>query len=237
MMRLLLGVTGLIAGLALLIPGVCHAQLQYVPSDESRVWIEGTSTVNDFTCSTKQIEGHARLSLEEQKQPPPSEPQAALDTSGSQYSLPSTAPESPIVQARVPVRALDCGKRRQNEDLYEAMKASEHPAIRYEIVNAEVVAAPDTSRDHYVVEAIGNLTIAGETRTVRLTLDGRRLDDGRIHARGSLPMQMTDFNVDPPTAMLGLIRVRDSVTVHFDITAAPAGPGTGSSPSSNAGSR
>ena len=227
MMRLLLGVTGLVAGLALLSPSVCHAQLQYVPSGDSRVWIEGTSTVNDFTCSTQQIEGHAWLGLQVQKQSTPAaESRTALDTTGSQSS---PASEAPVVRARVPVRALDCGKRRQNEDLYEAMKASEHPTIRYEIVKAEVVAAPDTSRDHYVVDAIGHLTIAGETRTVRLTLDGRRLDDGHIHARGSLPMQMTNFNVDPPTAMLGLIRVRDSITVHFDITAAPTGPATGSS--------
>lgn len=220
MMRLLRGVTGLVVGLALLIPGVCNAQLQYIPSDDSRVWIEGTSTVNDFTCSTKQIEGHARLTIQPGAATPQS--QSALDTISAQRSSPSPAPDTPAVQARVPVRALDCGKRRQNEDLYEAMKARTHPAIHYEIIKAKVVVQPDSSRDHYVVEAIGNLTIAGETRTVRLTLEGRQLDDGRIHARGSLPMQMTNFDVEPPTAMLGLIRVRDQVTVHFDITAVPA---------------
>jgi len=57
---------------------------------------------------------------------------------------------------------------------------------------------------------------------VRLTLQGRRLESGRMHAQGTLPIQMTDFNVEPPTAMLGLIRVRDEITVHFDITAVPA---------------
>lgn len=42
-----------------------------------------------------------------------------------------------------------------------------------------------------------------------------------MHAQGTLPIQMTDFNVEPPTAMLGLIRARDKITVHFDITAVP----------------
>lgn len=102
------------------------------------------------------------------------------------------------------------------------MRAGDYPEIHYEIVKADVVATPDSSRDHYVLEAIGNLTIAGETRTVRLTLQGRRLDQQRMHAQGTLPIQMTSFNVDPPTAMLGLIRVHDEITVHFDITAVPA---------------
>ena len=217
MIRRLLGWGGLLIGLVGLAPGVGHAQMQYVPDADSRVWIEGTSTVNDFTCSTQQIDGHARLAL--QQTPPAS---SRPDSTRTRPPAASTSSEPPTVQARVPVRALDCGKRRQNQDLYEAMKAREHPEIRYEIVKANVVTAPDSAQDHYVLEAIGNLTIAGETRTVRLTLEGRQLDDGRVHARGTLPMQMTHFDVEPPTAMLGLIRVRDNIVVHFDITAVPA---------------
>lgn len=220
-MRFLIGLTGLLIGLAGLPLQQCMAQTQYVPEDDSRVWIEGTSTVNDFTCSTQQIEGHAQLTLESSSTASPSS-----DTTRAQNAVPtaSTDPsaDTPTILARVPVRALDCGKRRQNRDLYEAMKASNHPEIQYEIVQANVMAPPDSSRDHYVLEAIGNLTIAGETRTVRLTLQGRRLGDGRVHAQGTLPIQMTQFNVDPPTAMLGLIRVRDEITVHFNVTAVPA---------------
>lgn len=228
MMRRLFGLAGLAVGLVLLSPAVCNAQLQYVPSDDSRVWIEGTSTVNDFTCSTQQIEGHAELVIQEVLARRPGREQP--DTAHTRSTSAPAPVDTPTVQARVPVRTLDCGKRRQNEDLYEAMKVNEHPAIHYEIVSAEVVAAPDSSRDHYTLEAIGNLTIAGETRTVRLTLQGRRLDDGRVHAQGTLPVQMTHFNVDPPTAMLGLIRVRDEITVHFDVTAVPADQPTADQP-------
>lgn len=219
MMRLLQGLAGLIGALALLAPGTCNAQTRYVPGGESRVWIEGTSTVHDFTCTTQTIQGHALLGLQDGG--PAAASRAAPDTTAP--PPPSAPADSPVVQAKVPVRALDCGKQRQNEDLYEAMMARDHPAIHYEIVKSEVVALPDSARDHYVVEAIGHLTIAGTTRTVRLTLEGRRLEDGLIHASGSLPIQMTSFNVDPPTALLGLIRVRDTVTVHFDITAVPTG--------------
>jgi len=199
------------------------AQTQYVPGDDSRVWIEGTSsTVNDFTCSTRQIEGRARLAVDESS--PFTGP--APDTSRARTAYASASgdvlPEAPAVQASVPARTLDCGKRRQDRDLYDAMQAGEHPAIHYEIVKTDIVAPPDSSGGHYVIEAIGTLTIAGATRTVRLRLQGQRLKNGRMHAQGTLPIQMTDFNVEPPTAMLGLIRVRDEITVHFNIPAVPA---------------
>jgi hypothetical protein len=223
MARFLMALIGCsLVGLVGLQPRGGMAQTQFVPGDDSRVWIEGTSTVNDFTCSTQQIEGRARLALDEPSPRSDSTPDTSRTQTAYASSSGNASSEPPAIQASVPVRTLDCGKRRQNRDLYDAMQASEHPAIHYEIVKTSIVALPDSSRSHYVIEAIGDLTIAGATRTVRLRLQGRRLENGQMHARGTLPIQMTDFNVEPPTAMLGLIRVRDEITVHFDITAVPA---------------
>jgi hypothetical protein len=33
---------------------------------------------------------------------------------------------------------------------------------------------------------------------------------------------MTNFGVDPPTAMLGALRTGETVTIRFDVTAAPS---------------
>lgn len=210
MIQLLHRLAGVLLGALLLLhPGLADAQARYVPTAESRVWIEGTSTADDFTCSTQQIEGRARLSV---------------TVSDSRRSSASTVARpvrynTPAVSATVPVRTLDCGKRRQNRDLYEAMKAEKYPTIHYKLFDAEVVSAPDSANGHYTLRVTGQLIIAGVRRTVRITVKGQLRDDGRIHARGSLPMKMTDFEIDPPTALLGLIRVRDEIEVHFDLTA------------------
>lgn len=213
MTRFLTGLAGALSGLLLLLSaGPADAQVRYVPTEESRVWIEGTSNATDFTCTTRRIEGEARL---------PDESDTAFAALEIGSAVPNE-PGEPELQATVPVETLDCGKRRQNRDLYEAMAADEHPTIRYELLGVEVIAEPDSADGEYMLRAEGELTIAGVTQTAMLDLQGRRLNDGKVRAQGSTPMKMTDFDIDPPTALLGLIRVRDDIEVHFDITAVPA---------------
>jgi hypothetical protein len=44
-----------------------------------------------------------------------------------------------------------------------------------------------------------------------------------IRTTGRLALKMTDFGVDPPTALLGTLRTGDEVTVYFDVTVSPLG--------------
>ena len=44
-----------------------------------------------------------------------------------------------------------------------------------------------------------------------------------MHVRGSYVIRMTDFGVRPPRRFGGLLRVRDQITVHFDVVPDPDG--------------
>jgi hypothetical protein len=63
------------------------------------------------------------------------------------------------------------------------------------------------------------LTIAGTERLVSLTVQGQQRANGAYQATGSLPLLMSDFGIDPPTAMLGLIKAHDEITVRFKLIA------------------
>ena len=171
---------------------------RYVLQTGSEFWIEGRTTVSGFTCTTEQAAGVA-----------------VLDRS----SDPAGAPDFDAVIA-VPVRSFDCGLRRMNRDLYEALRGEEYPAIRFALNGAAVDGTVAEGWTH--VEAWGTLALAGAERPVRLRAEGQRLPDGRVRLRGAHTLQMTDFGVDPPSDPLGLVRARDRITVHFDIHAAPA---------------
>lgn len=182
-----------------------QGQVRVALQDGSRIWIEGSSNVNAFTCRAREIQGQGRVP----------------DMTGTSDTDATTRAE---IALTVPVRTFDCGKRQMNEDLYQALQVRSHPTIHYELDEAEVVARPQGTDATYRLEARGYLTIAGTTRPVTLDLTARRLAEGRFRAQGSLPLLMTDFGVEPPTALLGLVRAHDRIVVRFDLVAEADAP-------------
>lgn len=169
---------------------------------ESRIWIEGSSNVNTFECVAGTFEGEASSS----------------STEGQ--SLPT--PDHWEVRVSVPVRDLDCGQRRMNRDLFESLKAEDHPNIRFEYLRTLHVE-PDLDWDRRIqLQVEGDLEVAGVTRTIRIHATGTRSDEGSLTIEGEKGILMSDFSIDPPTGLLGLIRAHDQLTVHFRIVATPA---------------
>lgn len=158
----------------------------------SRVWIEGTSNVNAFTCEGNRITG-----------------QGAFGGGGQEVSDLSVV---------VPVRSLDCGNRQMNKDLFTALKGAAHPRITFSL--SGLTTSGGSSASWQRARAAGQLQVAGISRPAQLDLQVRRLPDGRLQLRGSAALLMSDFGIEPPTAMLGLIKARNAFTVHVDLVAA-----------------
>ncbi len=164
----------------------------YAPDPaRSRIWIEGRSTLKRFTCTTTRVEGYG-----------------VVKAGGAVQG-----------QLVVAVQAFDCGKQSMNRDLQKALQADRFPEIRFEPRKVVVLETP--TGDAARLDITGTLTIAGAARTVRFVASGQLLAAGRARLTGLLPLKLTDFDVKPPTALFGLIRVYDQITVHFDLTMQP----------------
>ncbi|MCB0855839.1 MAG: YceI family protein, partial [Bacteroidetes bacterium] len=61
----------------------------------------------------------------------------------------------------------------------------------------------------------GQLTIAGVTKTITLNADCKVSDNGQITCTGSKKIKMSDYGIDPPTAMFGTIKTGDDLTIVF----------------------
>ncbi len=164
---------------------------RYVLRPESRMSIRGSSTVNRFTCESAELGGMGWLT----------------DTGAPQLTL------------DVPARSFDCGDGRMNRDMYRALKVDAHPTIHFTLRAVQPIDRVVAGRQK--MQVTGELTIAGVTRPVELTVDGQRLDDGTLRAAGEAPLKMSDFGIRPPSAMMGLIRAHDDIQVRFDLVAAP----------------
>lgn len=175
-----------------------EAQQRYRLQPGSVFWIDGTTTVSRFTCTAQQAVGLGHV------------PSAG-----------TRPPETLDAVVAVPVHAFNCGIERMNRDLYEALRAEAHPAVRFTLTRAEVLGTP-TDANWLRLQAWGTLTLAGTERPVTLTAEGRQLSDGRVRLRGRHMLRMTDFGVEPPHGPLGLVRTHDQITVRFDLVAAPS---------------
>lgn len=174
--------------------------IKYVTQAGSRLWIEGTSTVDSFTCNTHQVNGYAEI---------------ISNTDVNDNNL-----RKDKVEVTIPVFTLDCGKSIMNDDMYNAMKADKFPMIKYELINAHIASGLDTSATRFSLNALGYLTIAGITHEVDFTINVEKLPGGRFRLIGKKSLSMLDYNITPPSHFFGLIRAHDQLVVNFDIIAA-----------------
>lgn len=174
-----------------LICGTAIAQEITINSEQSRLWIEGSSNVNNFQCRA------ARYNT--QVQPP-------------------TKDTTVQVEVDVDVEGFECGKRRMNRDLYETLLSTRHPFISFDYQSTESMSFEDDT-DTYTLVINGHLTVAGHTNNIQFPLTAELIEDDIIRATGKTDLKMTDYNVEPPSALLGLVRVNNELTVHFELVA------------------
>lgn len=162
---------------------------------DSRLWLEGSSNVRDWTCKATRLDATFDL-----------------DQAGATQFLRG-------VSVTVPVRTLKCGDRHMEAHMYTALKAPPAPAASF--ITARFDRMPKITHAGERIETFGQLTIAGVKRTVRMSAISEQLPDGSYRARGTVPILMTDFGITPPRPWRGILRTADKVLIQFEIFIAP----------------
>lgn len=98
--------------------------------------------------------------------------------------------------------------------IHEAFNKERNPHIVFELKEVLGLAAAANS---YSIHALGDLSMAGVTRTIELDVTGEVHNNGNVTFYGTKTMLMTDWEMSPPRAMFGALRTRDEVEVSFRI--------------------
>jgi polyisoprenoid-binding protein YceI len=116
-----------------------------------------------------------------------------------------------IQKAEVKFKAegLESGKNGMDRNAYKALKTDDFPWIEFKLSAFE--AKPEGK-----ALVTGNLTIAGLTKPITFDVETVQ-ETGQITVSGSSAFKLTDFDVDPPTVLLGTIKTGDDVTVEFKL--------------------
>jgi len=168
--------------------------------DQSRLWIEGVTNINTYQCTADTIAGFGRLDETER-------PSDTVEGHGSV-----------TIDVKIPVYELDCGKKAMNKDMYEALKAGSYPQIHYQLKEAEFIENVfEDGAEWMRIMSRGIIKVAGVEKEVNIPVLGKVLDNNRFHVKGEKELMMTEFDIQPPTALLGLIKAKNNITIKFDV--------------------
>ena len=153
--------------------------------------VSGTSTVRGWTCS---VVGTAEV------------------TPGSSTPAPGFAAGVQSATLTVPVANFECPDEEMTEHLFEAMQPAEFGEITFQLESYEASSEG--------AEASGALTIQDVTKAVSFPISLTASGAG-VEIAGEVQVDMTEYGVEPPVVMLGLLRVRPQIRIEFEGLVAP----------------
>jgi polyisoprenoid-binding protein YceI len=169
------------------------AQTVYKSTPGTSIKVSGTSNVHDWTLTSTAVESQGEFKV---------------DGDGQLHGLSSFA-------LSLNAKSLKSEHESMDNRTYKTMKADQYPKVTYKLSSATVTAA---QKGKYTIKATGELTIAGVTQTIVMTIYATTNADNTITCTGSEALKLTDYKIDPPSFMLGAMKVKNDLTIQFNIT-------------------
>lgn len=165
-----------------------NAQVLKINPKSFSMTILGTTNVHDFQSKVTQASGEA---------------------------LVSNTKELQSLVVEIPVRAIKSGEKLMDTKTYETFDVNKNPNITFKLIEVNSLRIEGNQA---FVTVTGNLTMAGVTRRISLKTVGVNNKAGVFEFKGSVALKMSDFNMKPPTAMMGLMKVGDAITLKYDVS-------------------
>lgn len=154
--------------------------------------IAGTSNMHDWTADVETVAGTIKAKIENGK-------------------------ITDILDASITIDAQSLkssGGSIMNSKINDALNSKKNPKISFKLSKVDKITE---SAGSYRVSAMGVLSLAGAKQNVSLDVVGRLLPNGSIEFTGIKKLKMTDYKVEPPTAMFGAMTTGDEVTLTFKV--------------------
>ena len=115
----------------------------------------------------------------------------------------------------LPVATLKSEHTMMDNNTYKALNTDKNPNISFVLTSGTVTP---TGGDNYQLNCVGKLTIAGTVKETDLVAVGKyNPADKSFTVTGVKKMKMTDYNVKPPTVMLGAIKTGNDIAISYNL--------------------
>lgn len=170
---------------------VSSAQVKYAGNSVD-LTVSGTSTLHDWNMKSVKAECVAAF---------------VLTNTGQIAGVSSLVFTTPASGLKSDHTAMD-------NNAYKALKTDKNPSISYTMTSVTVSPAGNGAA---TVTCNGKLCIAGTTRDESITAVCKANPDNTITVTGSQKISMKDFQITPPSFMLGAVKTGNDVVLNFTL--------------------
>lgn len=164
----------------------------------SQMMILGEANIHHFSCHLKNVFDQTPFKL-----------RGVLD--GKRIYL-------KIGRIKFPIKKLDCGSDKINEDMYDLLKAKKHPEITLDFLDFSAPEWKKTGKYYKsTAHAKININLAGKTISYFVHLDLIKVSENNIILKGQKKLNMTDFEIKPKTYLFGLVKIKEMIEIDFEL--------------------
>lgn len=172
--------------------GVLVHRLIVQPS--SKLIIDGKTNINSFRCAITQYCGRDTLELREGLGRKPVFTKGYVGLEASRF---------------------DCGMQVMTQDFWETVNSRKYPIVSIEFISFEKIPRFDCGAQ--VFQGALKISLSGVTREYDVNCTIETEETGLIHLKGGRVFTFSDFNLEPPVKMMGLIKVQEKLEVNFHL--------------------
>ncbi len=145
------------------------------------------------------------------------EMKAATGTSEAAFTVDADGNITSLTRLKFTLHAenLKSGHTVMDKNTYKALKTRDNPNITFVLTSATVTSK---GSNNYLVDCAGTMSIAGTTKATNLLATAHyNPSDKSFTVTGVKKMKMTDYNVKPPTVMLGTIKTGNDISIAYNL--------------------
>ncbi len=174
-----------------------YRPVKWAVQKNSTLWVEGSSNVNHFTCSVSSLASYDTIIV--------------LNDAVSSLALKGSI--------KMDVLSFDCHNNLIRKDLRKTLKSEEHPHMVIRFLTLKTM--PGLTFKTEQISGWVEVELAGVKKVFELHYTFTKAATGSIRLNGGRKFCFSDFSLEPPRKLAGLIKIRDEFDVKFELMLKP----------------
>lgn len=163
----------------------------WVIEKKSTLSIDGSSNINKFTCEIREYVNPDTL-------------KHVSDPSRNKYIFSDS-------RLTVDLKSFDCHHKYITADFRKMLKADKYPHIIIHFISL------DEFHQQGTVKGLVDIELAGRKKRMEVLYNCTSIGGSQLKLIGERRMKFTDFELQPPSKLGGLIRINEEILVHFNL--------------------